>query len=128
MDLCRPVIDIKVLVAHCNVYNLNYTKILKLKVDFRVENKIYIQITRKLAHSKEKENKFLTKKNLNRSYLSLPKAETVSSILWLTLVEKFVGKTCDYMIDWRANEEDHWNIERYELDRHKVGCALTKVI
>lgn len=122
MDLCRPVIDIKVLVAHCNVNNLNYTKTLKLKVDFKVENKIYIQIKRKLAHSKEK------KKNLNRSYLSLPKAETVSSILWLTLVENFVGKTCDYMIDWRANEEDHWNIESYELDRHKVGCALTEVI
>lgn len=32
------------------------------------------------------------------------------------------------MIDWRANEEDHWNIESYELDRHKVGCALTEVI
>ena len=69
MDLCRPVIDIKVLVAHCNVNNLNYTKTLKLKVDFKVENKIYIQITRKLAHSKEKKNKFLTKKS--QSILSL---------------------------------------------------------
>ena len=69
MDLCRPVIDIKVLVAHCNVYNLNYTKILKLKVDFKVENKIYIQITRKLAHSKEEKNKFLPKKS--QSILSL---------------------------------------------------------
>ena len=75
MDLCRLVIDIKVLVAHCNVYNLNYTKILKFKVDFRVENKIYIQITRKLAHSKEKENKFLTKiynAAMDESFLPIP--------------------------------------------------------
>lgn len=62
MDLCCLVIDIKVLVVYCNVYNLNYIKILKLKVDFRVENKIYIQIIRKLVYSKEKENKFLIKK------------------------------------------------------------------
>ena len=53
----------------CNVNNLNYTKTLKLKVDFKVENKIYIQITRKLAHSKEEKNKFLTKKS--QSILSL---------------------------------------------------------
>ena len=62
MDLCRTVIDIKVLVAHCNVNNLNYTKTLKLKVDFKVENKIYIQITRKLAHSKEEKKQILNKK------------------------------------------------------------------
>nr|XP_058968547.1 uncharacterized protein LOC131795005 isoform X1 [Pocillopora verrucosa] len=40
------------------------------------------------------------------------------------------SKTCDYMIDWRANEEDHWNIERYELDRHKhhVGTKMYYVL
>lgn len=62
MDLCCLVIDRKVLVVYYNVYNLNYIKILKLKVDFSVENKIYIQIIRKLVYSKEKENKFLIKK------------------------------------------------------------------
>lgn len=94
MDLCRPVIDIKVLVAHCNVNNLNYTKTLKLKVDFKVENKIYIQIKRKLAHSKEKKNKFLTKKS--------------QSIL--SLLAK--GRNCfiDFMVDsyWKFCRQNMW--------------------